>query len=214
VPVVLSTTAMPDTGWLVNLADSTTFKIREDATSHSWVTLNRSSRGGRSVSVVPRQALSRLDLDNPAGLPVDHVRPIRDEIDRRVQALLAELADEIPSGSGETADACRRPKPDADQDAPSEFSVEVSCLRHTTNHAPTIPTAPNPAPVGPLSPVMAHLLTCLGIPRLARAGAIFSVLCGSLAADHLRILRGQRFRPFPLFLTTDPAPTDTSKATI
>ncbi len=34
-------------------------------------------------------------LDDPAGQGVDAVRPIRDEIDRRVQALLAELlADE------------------------------------------------------------------------------------------------------------------------
>jgi protein-tyrosine-phosphatase len=31
------------------------------------------------------------DLDDPAGLPVEAVRPIRDEIDRRVQSLLAEL---------------------------------------------------------------------------------------------------------------------------
>ncbi|ATY09843.1 arsenate reductase ArsC [Amycolatopsis sp. AA4] len=30
-------------------------------------------------------------LDDPAGLPADQVRPIRDEIDRRVRALLAEL---------------------------------------------------------------------------------------------------------------------------
>ena len=29
------------------------------------------------------------DLDDPAGLPVEAVRPIRDEIDRRVQSLLA-----------------------------------------------------------------------------------------------------------------------------
>ncbi len=31
------------------------------------------------------------ELDDPAGLPIDSVRPIRDEIDRRVQALIAEL---------------------------------------------------------------------------------------------------------------------------
>lgn len=35
------------------------------------------------------------ELDDPAGLGVDAVRPIRDEIDRRVQALLDEL---IPAG--------------------------------------------------------------------------------------------------------------------
>lgn len=32
-------------------------------------------------------------LDDPARLPVDAVRPIVDEIDRRVQALLAELTE-------------------------------------------------------------------------------------------------------------------------
>ncbi|MDT7569163.1 MAG: hypothetical protein QOG76_7787, partial [Pseudonocardiales bacterium] len=31
------------------------------------------------------------ELDDPAGRGIDAVRPIRDEIDRRVRALLAEL---------------------------------------------------------------------------------------------------------------------------
>jgi len=35
------------------------------------------------------------DLPDPAGRPVEEVRPIRDEIDRRVQAILAEL---LPGG--------------------------------------------------------------------------------------------------------------------
>ncbi|MFO7592186.1 MAG: arsenate reductase ArsC [Acidimicrobiia bacterium] len=35
-------------------------------------------------------------LDDPAGQGVDAVRPIRDEIDRRVRALLAELVPAIP----------------------------------------------------------------------------------------------------------------------
>ena len=33
------------------------------------------------------------ELTDPAGLPVDEVRPIVDDIDRRVQSLLAELVD-------------------------------------------------------------------------------------------------------------------------
>jgi protein-tyrosine-phosphatase len=33
------------------------------------------------------------DLDDPAGRPLDEVRPIRDEIDRRVRTLTAELLD-------------------------------------------------------------------------------------------------------------------------
>jgi len=35
------------------------------------------------------------ELDDPAGLPTDAVRPIIDEIDRRVRSLLAELVPEI-----------------------------------------------------------------------------------------------------------------------
>jgi hypothetical protein len=33
-------------------------------------------------------------LTDPSGLPVERVRPIRDEIDRRVRTLLAELVGE------------------------------------------------------------------------------------------------------------------------
>jgi hypothetical protein len=62
---------MPDTGWLVNLADSTTFKIREDATSHSWVTLNRSSRGAavQRVCLPPASAISTWTSTTPPGCP-------------------------------------------------------------------------------------------------------------------------------------------------
>jgi len=35
-------------------------------------------------------------LDDPAGKDVEHVRPIRDEIDRRVRQLADELIDEAP----------------------------------------------------------------------------------------------------------------------
>ena len=34
------------------------------------------------------------ELDDPAGKPLTEIRPIRDEIDRRVQRLLAELVDD------------------------------------------------------------------------------------------------------------------------
>jgi arsenate reductase len=36
-------------------------------------------------------------LDDPAGLPVDAVRPIRDEVERRVRVLMAELGVEPPA---------------------------------------------------------------------------------------------------------------------
>jgi len=44
------------------------------------------------VPGLPRQALPRLGLADPAGKALDEVRPIRDDIDRRVRALLAELS--------------------------------------------------------------------------------------------------------------------------
>lgn len=39
----------------------------------------------------PGQRHEDWDLDDPAGQDVEHVRPIRDEIERRVRALLAEF---------------------------------------------------------------------------------------------------------------------------
>jgi arsenate reductase (thioredoxin) len=46
---------------------------------------------GDACPVHPGKRYLDWDLPDPAGLTVEHVRPIRDEIGRRVQALLAEL---------------------------------------------------------------------------------------------------------------------------
>jgi arsenate reductase len=46
---------------------------------------------GDACPVFPGKRYLDWQLDDPAGLPVERVRPIRDEIDRRVRALLAEL---------------------------------------------------------------------------------------------------------------------------
>ncbi|GAB3371917.1 arsenate reductase ArsC [Amycolatopsis echigonensis] len=46
---------------------------------------------GDACPVFPGKRYLDWQLDDPAGLPVEQVRPIRDEIDRRVQALLADL---------------------------------------------------------------------------------------------------------------------------
>jgi hypothetical protein len=43
----------------------------------------------------PRERYEDWELDDPAGMDVDAVRPIRDEIGRRVRQLLASLS--IPS---------------------------------------------------------------------------------------------------------------------
>jgi protein-tyrosine-phosphatase len=46
---------------------------------------------GDACPVFPGKRYLDWDLPDPAGLTVEQVRPIRDEIGRRVQALLAEL---------------------------------------------------------------------------------------------------------------------------
>jgi protein-tyrosine-phosphatase len=46
---------------------------------------------GDACPVYPGKRYLNWDLDDPAGLDVEHVRPIRDEIERRVRILLDEL---------------------------------------------------------------------------------------------------------------------------
>ena len=46
---------------------------------------------GDACPLFPGKRYLDWQLDDPAGLPVEQVRPIRDEIDRRVRGLLAEL---------------------------------------------------------------------------------------------------------------------------
>jgi arsenate reductase len=46
---------------------------------------------GDACPIFPGKAYLDWDLIDPAGLSVEQVRPIRDEIDRRVQALLVDL---------------------------------------------------------------------------------------------------------------------------
>jgi protein-tyrosine-phosphatase len=46
---------------------------------------------GDACPIYPGKRYLDWELDDPAGKTVEQVRPIRDEIDRRVRALLAEL---------------------------------------------------------------------------------------------------------------------------
>jgi arsenate reductase len=46
---------------------------------------------GDACPIFPGKRYLDWQLDDPAGLSVEQVRPVRDEIDRRVRALLAEL---------------------------------------------------------------------------------------------------------------------------
>jgi arsenate reductase (thioredoxin) len=47
---------------------------------------------GDTCPVYPGKRYLDWELQNPAGLPIEQVRPIVDDIDRRVRLLLAELA--------------------------------------------------------------------------------------------------------------------------
>jgi arsenate reductase len=46
---------------------------------------------GDACPIYPGKRYLDWELDDPAGKGLDQIRPIRDEIDRRVQALIAEL---------------------------------------------------------------------------------------------------------------------------
>ena len=48
---------------------------------------------GDSCPVYPQKRYLDWQLDDPAGKSIDEVRPIRDDIERRVRALIAELLD-------------------------------------------------------------------------------------------------------------------------
>ncbi len=54
---------------------------------------------GDTCPVYPGKRYVDWELDDPAGLPVEQVRPIVDEIDRKVQHLLAELLESSTSPS-------------------------------------------------------------------------------------------------------------------
>jgi arsenate reductase len=47
---------------------------------------------GDECPVIPRKRYVDWDLQDPAGLPLDGVRRIRDDVARRVEALLGELS--------------------------------------------------------------------------------------------------------------------------
>jgi protein-tyrosine-phosphatase len=49
---------------------------------------------GDACPIYPGKRYEDWQLDDPAGKSLDEVRPIRDELDRRVQTLVAELLDE------------------------------------------------------------------------------------------------------------------------
>ena len=53
---------------------------------------------GDACPVIPGARYLDWELDDPAGRPIEEVRPIRDEIERRVRELMSGLGLEPPSG--------------------------------------------------------------------------------------------------------------------
>jgi arsenate reductase len=77
----------------IDIAHETPKVLTVDAVQASDVVITMGC--GDACPFYPGKRYEDWVLDDPAGQGVDAVRPIRDEIDRRVQALLAELlADE------------------------------------------------------------------------------------------------------------------------
>jgi arsenate reductase (thioredoxin) len=66
-------------------------KLTDDAVKASDVVITMGC--GDECPFYPGKRYLDWDLDDPAGQGVDAVRPIRDEIDRRVRALVHELLD-------------------------------------------------------------------------------------------------------------------------
>jgi arsenate reductase len=64
-------------------------KLTTDAVAASDVVVTMGC--GDACPVFPGKRYLDWELDDPAGQPVETVRPIRDDIDRRVRELLAEL---------------------------------------------------------------------------------------------------------------------------
>ena len=66
-------------------------RLTDDAARHADIVITMGC--GDACPVYPGKRYLDWDLDDPAGKPVDEVRPIVDEIDRRSRDLLAELFD-------------------------------------------------------------------------------------------------------------------------
>jgi arsenate reductase len=74
----------------INVAREFPKRLTTDAVEAADVVITMGC--GDACPVFPGKRYLDWQLDDPAGLPLEAVRPIRDEIDRRVRALLAELA--------------------------------------------------------------------------------------------------------------------------
>ena len=76
----------------IEIADNTPKVLTTDAVRDSDVVITMGC--GDACPVFPGKRYEDWELDDPAGQGIDAVRPIRDEIRGRVEALLAELLPE------------------------------------------------------------------------------------------------------------------------
>jgi protein-tyrosine-phosphatase len=77
----------------IDIAGNTPQILTTDAVRESDVVITMGC--GDTCPIFPGKRYEDWDLTDPAGLPVEQVRPVRDEIKRRVEALIAEL---LPAG--------------------------------------------------------------------------------------------------------------------
>lgn len=85
--------AMAEVG--IDIADNTPKVLTTEAVKDSDVVITMGC--GDTCPIFPGKRYEDWDLTDPAGRPIEEVRPIRDEIERRVRALLSELA---PAAAG------------------------------------------------------------------------------------------------------------------
>jgi protein-tyrosine-phosphatase len=81
--------AMAEVGIDLRAADANPKKLDDAAVEASDVVITMGC--GDACPVYPGKRYEDWKLDDPAGQSVDAVRPIRDEIDRRIRKLVAEL---------------------------------------------------------------------------------------------------------------------------
>jgi arsenate reductase len=94
--------AMREVG--IDITDQTPKKLAYEAAQDSDVIITMGC--GDACPVFPGKRYEDWHLDDPAGLDVEAVRPIRDEVERRIRGLLDQL--EIPAGKHRRSPRRRR----------------------------------------------------------------------------------------------------------
>ena len=77
--------------WGIYIADAQPSKLDAGEVEQSDVVVTMGC--GDACPIFPGVSYEDWELEDPAGQPVEFVRGIRDEIDRRVRSLLARLVD-------------------------------------------------------------------------------------------------------------------------